>query len=177
MANSVWKMDPTHSEIQFKVKHMVVSHVTGSFTKFDAGVESENEDFQGAKIKFSADISSISTGQEARDAHLRSDDFFNAEKFPKLVFESTSFKKVDAEVYVLKGNLKIRDVTMPIELAVEYGGKVKDPYGNYRAGFSLAGKINRKDFDLKWNALLESGNAVVSDEVRLTANFEFVQPA
>lgn len=175
MAKTNWVVDAAHSEIQFKVKHMLVSTVTGSFGKFDASIVSESPDFSGAQITFSAEIDSINTGQDPRDTHLKSDDFFNAPKFPKMTFISDSFKKVDSEVYVLRGNLTIRDITRPVELAVEYGGTIQDPYGNQRAGFSLTGKINRKEFNLLWNALLESGGAVVSDEVRIFCNLEFIQ--
>ncbi|MHB1921182.1 MAG: YceI family protein [Chitinophagaceae bacterium] len=175
MAKTNWVLDPTHSEIQFKVKHMLISNVSGNFSKFDASIVSEREDFEGAQINFSAEIDSISTGQQQRDGHLKSEDFFHSSQFPKLTFISTSFKKVDQEVYVLQGNLSLRDQTHPIELAVEYGGTILDPYGNSRAGFSLTGKISRKDFGLTWNALLESGGAVVADEVKIFANMEFIQ--
>lgn len=175
MTKTNWIVDAAHAEIQFKVKHMLVSTVTGSFNKFDASIVSEREDFENAQVTFSAEIDSISTGQDPRDAHLKSDDFFNAEKFPKMTFISSSFRKVDQEVYVLKGDLTIRDVTKSVELAVEYGGTIKDPYGNQRAGFSFTGKVSRKEYKLLWNALLESGGAVVSDEVRLFGNLEFIQ--
>ncbi|HVB02700.1 MAG TPA: YceI family protein [Chitinophagaceae bacterium] len=175
MTKTLWKMDQTHSEIQFKAKHMIVSTVTGAFHQFEAQVETEGDDFEGAKINFSADTASISTGQEARDNHLKSDDFFNAEKYPKLIFESTNFKKISGQEYQLKGNLTVREVKKAVEFEVEFGGKIKDPYGNTRVGFSLTGKINRKDYNLKWNALLESGNAVVSDEIKIFANLEFTK--
>ncbi len=178
MAKTTWKLDPAHCEVEFRVKHMMVSTVTGRFTRFDGTIESDGDDFEGAKGAMTIDVASISTGQEARDKHLNSDDFFNSEKFPKIRFESTSHQKTGGkDAYSLKGNLTIRDVTRPIELKAEFGGVVKDPYGNHRAGIFITGKINRKDFNLKWNALLETGGAVVADEVAISASLEFTHPA
>ena len=170
-----WAIDPTHSEIHFKVRHMMVSNVTGSFDKFEGSVESENEDFEGADIAFSADVASISTNNADRDKHLRSDDFFNAEKYPKLTFQSTSFTKKSNGDYELKGNLTIRNVTKPVTLGVEYNGSAVDPYGQTKAGFEISGKINRKEYNLKWDAVTEAGSIVVSDEVRLVVNVQLVK--
>lgn len=153
---------------------MVVSTVTGHFDRFDATAVTENDSLENAKITFSAEVASLTTGTAQRDDHLRSDDFFNAEKYPKLTFESTSFEKVKDDAYKLKGNLTIRDVTRPVELDVEYGGQIKDPYGNQRSGFTVSGKVNRKDFGLKYNALIESGGAVVSDEIKINCHVEFI---
>ncbi|TAF68305.1 MAG: polyisoprenoid-binding protein [Cytophagales bacterium] len=172
---AIWKIDPSHSEVQFKVKHLVISTVTGDFKQFDATLESASEDFSDAKVSFTADINSISTGNDQRDGHLKSDDFFNAEKFPQLSFTSTGFKKVHGENYQLEGNLTIRDITKPVSLDVVYGGSTKDGYGNHKAGFELAGKINRQDFNLKWSAVTEVGSIVVSDEVRLVMNVQFAK--
>lgn len=166
-------MDPAHSEIHFRARHMVVSTVTGQFDRFDATVVTEGDSMENAKITFSAETASVNTGTKQRDDHLRSDDFFNAEKYPELTFESTSFIKGGDSEYTLKGNLTIRDVTKPIALAVEYGGEIKDPYGNQRRGFTVTGKISRKEFGLRYNALIESGGAVVGDEIKIDCHAEF----
>lgn len=172
---STWKIDPTHSEIQFKTKHLVISTVTGSFKTFTGTAETDDDSFENAKVWFEADVNSISTNNDDRDAHLKSDDFFNAEKFPKLTFESTSFKKTGENTYKMTGNLTIRDVTKEITLDVEYGGTVTDPYGQTKAGFEVSGTINRKEYNLMWNAVTETGNVVVADNVKLQINVQFVK--
>lgn len=174
---TAWKIDPVHSEIQFKVKHLVISTVTGEFMRFDAAAESEGDDFEGANVTFEADVTSVTTRNEQRDQHLLSDDFFGADKFPKIVFKSTSFTKKSEGSYKLVGNLTIRNITKPVELDVEYGGTVLDPYGNTKAGFDVSGKINRKEFGLKWNGVTETGNLVVSDAVTLQLSVQFVKQA
>ena len=169
---TTWSIDTFHSEILFKVKHLVITTVTGRFNSFSGEVETENDDFSNAKIKFTADTKSIDTGAEGRDTHLKSADFFDAEKYPELTFSSKSFTK-KGEDYILLGDLTIRDVTKPVELKVEYGGATKDPfYGKTKAGFELNGKINRKDFGLVWGALTETGGAVVGDEIKIHANIQ-----
>lgn len=171
-----WKIDKAHSEIHFKVKHMMVSTVTGSFDEFDATVQSHGEkDFEDAQIEFTAKTASVNTRNSDRDEHLRSDDFFNAKKFPDLIFKSTSFKKVNDHEYQLKGDLTIRDHTEPVNLHVEYNGKAVDPYGQTKAGFEITGKINRKSYGLKWSAITETGGVVVSDEVRLNLNVQLIK--
>jgi polyisoprenoid-binding protein YceI len=172
-----WIIDAMHSEVQFKVKHLVISTVTGSFNKFSADLESNNEDFTDAKVNFTADVNSISTNNEQRDGHLKSDDFFNAEKYPQLTFVGTSMEKKGNSEYVLKGNLTIRDITQPLELAVELGGIATDPYGQTKVGFEAVGKINRKAFGLAWSAVTEAGSIVVSDEVKLLLNVQFIKQA
>ncbi|HEX5554372.1 MAG TPA: YceI family protein [Chitinophagaceae bacterium] len=174
MSTKTWNIDPVHSEIHFRARHMVVSTVTGQFDRFDATAETEGDTPENAKVTFTAETASVNTGTEQRDNHLRSDDFFNAEKFPTLTFKSTSFKNVKEDIYQLKGDLTIRDVTKPIELDVEYGGMITDPYGNQRSGFTVTGKVSRKDFGLRYNALLESGGAVVSDEIKINCHVEFI---
>ena len=174
---ATYKIDAAHSEITFKVKHLVISTVSGSFSKFDGGMESSNDDFSDAKITFEADVDSISTNNEQRDAHLKGSDFFNAEQFPKITFESTSFVKQDDEEYILNGNLTIFGTTNPVSLKVEHGGNVTDPWGQHKEGFEIEGKIKRSDFGLKWNALTEAGGAVVSDEIRLHINIELTKQA
>ncbi len=169
---TIWNIDPMHSEIQFKVKHLVISTVTGSFKEFSGKLETKKEDLTDAKISFQADINSINTGNQQRDGHLKSDDFFSAEQFPKLTFESTSFEKKSDEQYHLKGNLTIKGTTKPVTLEVEYGGTADDMYGNTKAGFELKGKISRKEFGLTWNGVTEAGGVVVSDEVKLLINVQ-----
>jgi len=171
-----WAIDPVHSEIQFKVKHMVISTVTGQFERFSGSAENEGDDFEGATVTFEADVNSINTRNSDRDAHLKSDDFFNAEKYPKITFKSKSFTKVGDDSYKLVGDLTIRDVVKEVTLDVEYGGKVdNDGYGNVKAGFEVTGKISRKDFGLKWNGVTEAGQIIVSDEVKLLLNVQFAK--
>jgi len=173
--NTKWAIDPTHSEIHFKVKHMMVSTVTGAFNEFEGNLKVGEAGFDEASIEFSANIDSISTNNAQRDEHLKSDDFFNAAAFPTLSFQSTSFTKKDEGEFELIGDMTIRDHTQSVKLAVEYNGTVVDPYGQTKAGFEITGKINRKDFGLKWSAITEAGGVVVSDEVRLVLNVQLIQ--
>lgn len=177
MTTTKWSIDPSHSEIQFKVKHLMVTTVTGSFKKFEGEVSSSNDDFSEANINFTADVSSIDTGAPDRDNHLKSPDFFEVEKYPKLEFASTSFRKLTEHNYEVSGDLTIRGITKSVKLKVEYSGRAKDPWGNIKAGFGLEGKINRKDFGLTWNAPLETGGVLVSEEVRLLAEIQLIQKA
>lgn len=172
---TTYKIDASHSEVGFKIRHLMITNVTGKFTEFDGTLESDKEDLSDAKISFEAKVSSITTHNEQRDGHLKSDDFFNAEKFPKLTFVSTGITKKSDDEFVLAGNLTIRDVTKPVELAVEYGGKIVDPYGQTKLGFEIVGKINRKDFGLTWSATTETGGLVVADEVKLQVTVEMVK--
>lgn len=165
-----WKVDKSHSEAAFKVKHMMISTVTGHFEDFDATVEADKDDFTNADFSFIAKTASISTKNSDRDTHLKSDDFFNTEKYPDLKFKSTSF-----DGNTLTGDLTIRDVTKEIELNVEFNGIAVDPYGQTKAGFEVKGSINRKDFNLTWNAITEAGSVVVSDTVRLIADLQFIK--
>jgi polyisoprenoid-binding protein YceI len=178
MANTKWMLDPTHSEVTFKIKHLMISNVSGQFTKFDVDAETQGEDFTTSKLIFTADTGSVTTGNEQRDAHVKSDDFFNVEKFPRLKFVAAKYEMVDHDgSYELYGDLTIRDITKPVKLDVEFGGVVKDPWGNTRAGFSVNGKINRKEFGLKWHAVTEAGGLVASDEVRIHCNIELIKQA
>jgi polyisoprenoid-binding protein YceI len=174
---TTYKIDAAHSEISFKVKHLMITNVSGSFARFDATLETENGDFSGAVIRFTADTDSLGTGNEQRDSHLKSDDFFNAEAFPQLSFVSTAFTKKDGGSYQLTGNMTIRDVTKELVLDVEYGGTTTDPWGQVKAGFEIKGKISRSAFGLKWNAVTEAGGVVVSDEVRLALEVQMVKQA
>jgi len=171
-----WVLDPMHSEVQFKVKHLVISTVTGSFKKFEGTLETENDDLTGADITFTLDVNSIDTNQDQRDGHLKGADFFDAEKYPTISFKSTSFEK-DGGDYVLKGDLTIKDVTKPVTLIAEYGGVATDFYGNTKAGFDVTGKINRKEFGLTWDGITEAGSVVVSEEVKLIFNVQFAKQA
>lgn len=170
-----WNLDNSHSGVKFNVQHLVISEVEGSFKTFSGNIESATPDFNNAKINFTVDVNSINTDEPKRDAHLKSDDFFNAEKYPNMSFTGTSFKKLKGNMYTLEGNLTIRDVTKKVKFAVVYGGTVKDPWGNTKAGFKASGKISRKEFGLKWNTMTEAGGAVVGDEVQMIINVEFGQ--
>lgn len=174
---STYKIDAAHSEIIFKVKHLMITNVTGSFTKFDATMVSNSADFTDAEITFEADVNSISTNNEQRDGHLKSGDFFDAEAFPKLTFISNSFTKKSGSEYVLIGDLTLKGHTKKVELNVEYGGTATDPYGQVKAGFEISGKINRQDFGLTWSAVTEAGGIMVSDEVKLAFNIQMIKQA
>lgn len=169
-----WAIDTTHTEVQFKVKHLVIATVTGSFKKFSGSIESESDDFDGAQASFSLDVNSIDTNQSDRDAHLKSPDFFAAEQYPTADF-SGILKKVSGNDYKLVGDLTLRGTTKQVELSVEFGGIMVDPWGNTKAGFEINGKINRKDFGLNWNAITEAGGMVVSEEVKLHLNVELAK--
>jgi polyisoprenoid-binding protein YceI len=172
---TTWAIDPSHSEIQFKVKHMMITNVTGHFSEFEGSVESDGIDFETAKIEFKANVASISTNSEQRDNHLKSDDFFSVEKYPNLSFTDGTLVSTGEETFDLTGNLTIKDITKAVTLKAELGGIDKDPWGNEKVGFSLTGKINRKDFGLTWNALTESGGMLVSEEIRLIAEIQLVR--
>jgi polyisoprenoid-binding protein YceI len=170
-----WALDPSHSEIVFKVKHMMIANVKGDFRKFTATID--GGDFRTSPIKVEIDASSIFTNDENRDGHLKGADFFDVENFKEITFESTSLKENAANEFTLIGNLTIKDVTKEISLDVEFGGTNKDPWGNEKAGFTVNGKINRKDFGLTWNAALETGGVLVSDDVKINAELQFVKQA
>lgn len=170
-----WAIDPMHSEVQFKVKHLVISTVSGFFRSFEGTVESEGDNFEHAKIDFSIDIDSIDTKQTQRDEHLKSADFFDAATYPHIKFHSTSFKKTGDDEYELRGDLTIKNVTKPITLEVEFGGSADDFYGNTKAGFELTGKINRKEFGLTWDGVTEAGSVVVGEDIKLTINAQLVK--
>ena len=164
-----WNLDPTHSEITFKVRHMMISNVKGAFNSFSAEIEAEDDSFKNAKVSATINTDSIDTNNADRDAHLKSADFFNAEANPTITFESTALADE------ITGNLTINCVTKPVELEVEFGGINVDPWGNTKAGFSFEGKIKRSDFGLNWNAALETGGVLVSDEVKIAGDLQFVK--
>lgn len=170
-----WVADPTHTEIGFKVKHMMFTNVSGKVDKYEATVETDGDEFANAVISFSGDAASISTGSADRDKHLLSADFFDVEKFPTMDFTATSFTKVDEENFALKGDLTLHGITKPVTLAVESAGLMKDPWGNIKAAFNITGKINRKDWGLTWNAALETGGVLVSEEVRINAEVQLIK--
>ncbi len=173
-AAQTWSLDPTHSEVQFKVRHLVISTVTGYFRSFRGSVTPKGEGFDGAKVDFSLDVASIDTNVADRDAHLKSDDFFNTEAFPHITFQG-EVKQTAENTFKITGPLTIRDFTHEIELDAELGGIMVDPYGNTKAGFEANGKISRKAFGLKWNATTEAGGVVVADEVKLHFNVQVVK--
>jgi len=175
MATTTWALDPTHSEIQFKVRHMMVSWATGSFKKFNAEVQTNGEDFTSAKIRFTAEVDSINTNNDQRDAHLKNGDFFDVANHPLITFEGDKLEKLDDENYKLHGTLTMRGTSRKLVLNVEFGGVMKDPWGNIRTGFSVSGKINRKDYGVSFGAVTETGGLVLGDEVVINANAEFVK--
>lgn len=175
MSTAKWVIDPTHSEVSFKVKHLVISTVTGYFKKFEGAAESESDDFDGASVSFTADIDSIDTNQGDRDNHLKSADFFDAANHPKLSFSGKIAK--NGGDYQLVGDLEIRGTKKEVTLDVDFGGVAGDPYGQTKAGFEIEGKINRKEFGLTWSAVTEAGSVVVSDQVRLMLSVQLVKQA
>ncbi len=170
-------LDPMHSEITFKVKHLMITNVTGSFQNFSASMTAASEDFSDAAISFEAAIASISTGNEQRDTHLKSEEFFDATNFPTLSFVSSSFTKKAGSNYTLTGNLTVKGVTKEVTLDVEFGGTMTDFYGQFKAGFEISGTINRSEFGLTWNAVTEAGGVVVSDEVKLHMAVQMIKQA
>jgi polyisoprenoid-binding protein YceI len=171
-----WTIDAAHSEIAFKVKHLMISNVKGVFKEFDASIYTTGEDFMTSEIDFWMNPASVDTGVADRDAHLKSADFFDVENFKQIHFLGNTYVKVDDDgSYELYGDLTIKGITKQVKLDVEFGGVMKDPWGNEKAGFTINGKINRKDWDLTWNAALEAGGVLVADEVRISCEVELVK--
>jgi polyisoprenoid-binding protein YceI len=170
-----WVLDPTHSEILFKVKHLMITNINGSFRKFHGEATSVGNDFTKGKVKVTIDAASIDTNEEKRDAHLKSADFLEAEKYPDLIFEGSSLIKTDSTNYKLIGTLTIKGKSNQVTLDVEFGGINKDPWGNEKAGFSVTGKVNRKEWGLNWNAALETGGVLVGDEVKINCEVQFTK--
>lgn len=175
MENIKWVLDPVHSELVFKVKHMMISNVKGEFKEFNVEVTGEN--IETASVKATINAASINTNNADRDNHLKGEDFFDAAKFPEITFVSKSFDKEDDDEFLLTGDLTIKGISKEVKLDVEFGGIGKDPWGNEKAGYTVSGKINRKDWGLNWNAALETGGVLVSDEVKFTAEVQFVKQA
>lgn len=174
-AQTNWGIDKSHSKVGFSVSHLVITDVDGFFKEYDAKVTTKGDDFSTANVEFTINTGSIFTDNDGRDKHLRSDDFFNAEKFPQMTFKGKSMKKVGDNKYKLVGDLTIRDVTKEVELDVKYNGMVKDPWGNTKAGFKVTGEINRFDYNLKWNTAIETGALVVGREVELIIDLQLVK--
>lgn len=171
-----WIIDPTHSELIFKIKHLMISHVAGEFRSFTATIECQEEgNFNKSSVKVVIDSSSIFTNHPERDEHLRSADFFNVVQFPEITFEGNDFTELDEHHYRLLGNLTMNGITKEVRLEIEYGGKVSDPWGGHRAGFTLHGTLNRKDWGISWNAALDKGNFILGNEIDFTAELQFIK--
>lgn len=171
-----WSIDPVHSEIAFQVKHLMISNVKGIFREFGVTVQSDGNDFNGASIDFWMNPASVDTGEKKRDDHLKSPDFFDVDKYRKITFTSDSFEKSgDNNHFNLVGKLTIRGISKQIKLDVEFGGIMKDPYGNEKAGFTITGLVNRKDWGLDWNTVLEMGGVLVGDDVKISCEVELVK--
>lgn len=178
MATTKWILDPTHSELGFKIKHLMITNVTGFFKNFQVEAETEGADFSTARVKVTADMSSINTNNEQRDAHLRNADFFEVEKYPELTFISTRVEKIDSDTFYLHGNLTMKGITKPLTLQVEYsGGVIKDPWGNERTGFTVTGKIKRSEWGVSFNSVLETGGVGLGEEVKLNSEIQLVKQA
>ncbi|MXN90496.1 hypothetical protein GR160_04585 [Flavobacterium sp. Sd200] len=175
MAKIKWILDTAHSEIGFKVKHMMFTNVSGKLQNFNALMETNIDVFENGTVEFDGAINSLTTNNKDRDAHLMSPDFFDAEQFPKVTFEATSFIKLDEVNYKLTGNLTIKGITQEVTFDTEFSGLLKDPWGKIKTGFIITGKINRKDWGLTWNAALETGGMLVGDDVRLDINLQFIK--
>ena len=170
-----WKIDNLHSEISFKVRHMMISNVTGFFSNFDANVISENEDFSNAKFRFSALIDSIQTGVKDRDEHLKSADFFDSNQFPKLNFESHSVENKGGNEFEIHGKMSIKGVEKPLSLKLNVAGIAVDPYGQTKVGMEISGKLKRSEFGLTWSAVTEAGSIVVSDDIQINCELQFIK--
>ena len=174
MATTKWTIDSTHSEIGFKVKHMMFTNVSGKFDSYEATIITDGDNFENASIEFSADINSINSNNADRDNHLKSGDFFDVENHPKLTFKATSFTK-KGDDFELVGDLTLRGVTKPVKLEAEFSGLMKDPWGNTKAGLNITGKINRKEWGLNYNAALETGGVLISEDVRLNIELQLIK--
>jgi polyisoprenoid-binding protein YceI len=170
-----WTIDPAHSIAEFAVKHMVLTTVKGRFRELEATLEIDETRPENSSVSASINVASIDTGVADRDAHLRSDDFFNAEKYPKITFHSTRVELGGDTRFKLVGDLTIRDVTREVVLDGEYEGQIDDPWGNRRAAFTATTQISRREFKVRWNQLIESGGAVVSDNVKITLHIEVIR--
>lgn len=177
MATTKWTLDPTHSVLGFKIRHLMITNVSGSFKTFNVDVETEDADFGSAKINAEADMASIFTNNEQRDAHLRNSDFFETDAHPKLIFKSAAVEKTGDNAYKLNGELTMKSITKPVTLQVEFNGVTKDPWGNERAGFEIKGKINRSDWGINFNSALEAGGMVLGDEVKIESEIELIKQA
>lgn len=172
---TTWVIDPMHSEILFRIKHLVISTVTGSFRKFEGQAVTEGEGFENAKVTLSIDVKSIDTNQPQRDGHLQNGDFFSADEFPQILFTSTSFTKTSGNDYTMTGDLTLKGVTKPVKLNVEYGGAENNGHGVIKHGFEVTGTINRKEFGMTWNKLTDTGGLGLGEDVKLIANIQVAE--
>jgi polyisoprenoid-binding protein YceI len=175
MSKVTWGIDPTHSELGFRIKHLMITNVSGTFGEYEVSVETENEDFSTAKVQASIKTSSVNTNNAQRDHHLHNSDFFEVEKYPTIHFQSTRIEKQDAENFILHGNLTLKAVAKPVKFNIENTGITKDPWGNRRAGFIVTGKITRSDFGLSFNTVLETGGLALADEVKIHSEIQLVK--
>jgi polyisoprenoid-binding protein YceI len=172
-----WVIDPTHSELGFRIKHLMISNVSGTFNEFEAKMETDDEDLSTARIQATIKAASVSTNNKQRDQHLQNGDFFEVEKYPEISFRSTKVEKLDHEQFIVYGELTLKGITKPVKLNVEYSGVTKDPWGGYRAGFTVTGKIIRSEFGLSFNSVLETGGLALSDEVKIHSEVQLVKKA
>lgn len=177
MSKTTWNVDVAHSEVQFKVKHLVISTVTGFFRTFSGSALTDGDSFENANVNFTIDVNSVDTGQPGRDEHLRNADFFEAEKYPEFSFVSTSLKKDKGDLYKLVGDLTIKGITKQVELAAEYGGTERDPWGNTKVGFEVSGTIDRKEFGVTFNSLTETGGLALGENIKILANIQLAKQA
>ncbi|QNL48612.1 YceI family protein [Olivibacter sp. SDN3] len=177
MATTTWTVDPTHSDVQFRIKHLVISTVTGAFNQFEGTASVAGDDFENVNATFKIAVKSIDTKNEDRDNHLRTGDFFDADSYPEIIFSSASWNRVSDDEFELLGDLTMRGTTKPIKLKAEFGGIEKDAYGNTKAGFEITGKINRKEFGLTYNALTETGGLALGEEIKLVSNIQLIKEA
>jgi polyisoprenoid-binding protein YceI len=177
MSQTKWLLDTTHSELGFKIKHLMITHVSGAFKNFSGEVLLDETDLSPVQVNLTAEVASISTNNEQRDEHLRASDFFETAKYPELKFNSTSVERTDADTFALHGNLTLKGITKPISLKAEFNGLTNDPWGGERVGFVVTGKINRSDWGVNFNAVLEKGGVVLSEEVRINSEVQLVKQA
>ena len=175
MATKTWTLDTAHSEVHFKVRHLVISTVSGYFSEFSGNAATPEDTFQGGQIILNIATASVNTNNQQRDSHLKGPDFFDAGQFPNITIKTTSIKQVSDDEYTIVADFTMRGITKSVEFKGEYGGQATDGYGNQKVGFEITGKIDRKDFGLSWNAVLETGGFTVSDEVKLIGNLQFIQ--
>lgn len=175
MGKTKWNVDPIHSELGFKIKHLMISNVSGTFRNFQVQVETNEDDFSSAVIKVTVEINSISSNNEQRDHHLLASDFFEAEKYPQLIFQSSKVEKEDDDTFYVFGELTMKGITKPVKLTVQYSGITKDPWGGVRAGFDVTGKINRSDWGMSFNGALETGGVILSEEVKIFGELQLLK--
>lgn len=175
MSKTKWQLDPVHSELGFKIKHLMITNVSGSFKRFKGEVKTENEDFSTAEIRLTAEMTSVFTNNEQRDEHLRASDFFDVAQYPELSFTSSKVERIDGNTFFLYGDLTLKGITKPVKLNVEYNGITKDPWGGERAGFVVTGKINRSDYGMNFNGVLDTGGVMLGEEVKISAEVQLVK--